>query len=142
MRGRARGLFRRQRGAPRVRRDEIPEHALRGCPRVRPAVVKRIFRADGLRAEHHAAVLMAQEVAVEYVTAGELLEAVADQALARRLLRARGYGDGIHPYPGLRVDGAAVFEQLEGIGMDVKRMLERAGVGQAPRLGCIEQGGD
>ena len=108
---------------------------------MRLAVVERVLRADGLSAEHHAAVLMAQEMAVEHVAAGELLEAVADQGVAGCLRRAEGNGEGIHPHPRRRVDGAAVLEELERVGVDMERVLERAAVGQLPLLGRTEQGG-
>src|SRR5688572_23163377 len=101
-------------GTTFVRRgDHVPLHTLVLRIRLRLADLGRIVLADRLHVEHHAAVLMPEEVAVEHVLAGELRIAVAEPDVAvargvavahRHLARDRGGPIPVPGAAGLRAD--------------------------------------
>ena len=122
------------------------------------------IRADDLHVFHHAAVFVAEEMAVQHVFPGEVLEFAGElhAGIGCRTGRgigavggiAAGHGQAyrIPPDPGFRqgdgdlirgfhLAGIAVAGQLEGIDVDVERMGQRGIVGHRPVFGGAEDHG-
>jgi hypothetical protein len=75
--------------AGRHRFDERGRAAVVGHARCRLAERRRIIRADDQHAEHHSAVLVSEEVAVQHVRPRELDESLTDGDRTMRVVRQK-----------------------------------------------------